>query len=72
MGEGAGAASAPELEPRVNPRQHADWFQGEVERALREAEDPKVLRISNEEIKAKWSRQRAELVELCKVRLTSR
>jgi hypothetical protein len=72
MMEDVEAASASELEPNMSLRQHADWFQGEVERALREADDPTVLRISNEEIKAKWSRQRAELVERCKVRLTSR
>lgn len=56
MGEDAGTASAPELESKVNPRQHADWFQGEVERALREADDPTAMRISNEEVKAKWNR----------------
>ena len=43
--------------------QHAAWFRCEVERALREADDPTVMRISNEEIKANWSRQRAELVK---------
>jgi hypothetical protein len=63
MGEDVGAASAPEIEAEVNLRQHADWFQGEVERALHEAEDPTAIRISNEEVKAKWSRQRAELVK---------
>jgi hypothetical protein len=63
MGEDAGVASAPELETKVNLRQHADWFQGEVERALREADDPTAMRISNKEVKAKWSRQRAELVK---------
>jgi hypothetical protein len=63
MGENVGAASAPELEAKVKLRQHADWFQGEVERALREADDPTAMRISNEKVKAKWSRQRAELVK---------
>jgi hypothetical protein len=67
MEEDAGAASAPELEPKVNLRQHADWFQGEVERALREADDPTAMRISNEEVKAKWNRQRAELVKRASV-----
>ncbi|GEO39066.1 hypothetical protein GGE65_006869 [Skermanella aerolata] len=63
MGKDVGAASAPEFEPKVNLGQHADWFKGEVERALREADDPTAIRISNEEVKAKWSRQRAELVK---------
>jgi hypothetical protein len=63
MGEDAGTASAPELESKVNLRQHADWFQGEVECALCEADDPTAMRISNEEVKAKWNRQRAELVK---------
>jgi hypothetical protein len=43
--------------------QHADWFKGEVERAIREADDPTAMRISNEEVKAKWNRQRVELVK---------
>jgi hypothetical protein len=63
MGEDVGAASTPGLEAKVNLRQHADWFQGEVERVLREADDPTAMRISNEEVKAKWNRQRAELVK---------
>ncbi len=38
-------------------------FAGEVEQAMREADDPTAVRISNEEIKSKWSRRRAELVK---------
>ena len=71
MEEDVGAASAPELEAEVTLRQHADWFQGEVERALREADDPTAIRIPNEEVKAKWNQQRVELVKRCEVRPTS-
>ena len=63
MGEDVGAALAAELEAKLNLCQHADWFKGEVERAVREADDPTVMRISNEEVKTKWNRQRAELVK---------
>lgn len=44
-------------------REHDDWFRAEVERGMREADDPSVKRIPQEEISAKWRRHRAELVK---------
>jgi predicted transcriptional regulator len=44
-------------------REHDAWFRAEVERGMREADDPSVKRISQEEVSAKWRRQRAELVK---------
>lgn len=42
-------------------RDHDAWFRGEVERALAQAGDPEVQRISNEQVRSSWRRQRAEL-----------
>lgn len=44
-------------------REHDAWFRAEVEQAMREADDPSVKRIPQEEIAAKWHRRRAELVK---------
>ncbi len=44
-------------------REHDAWFQSEIEQALREADDPAVTRISDENVRSKWHRQRAELVK---------
>ena len=40
-------------------RDHDAWFRAEVEQALREADDPMVQCIPNEELQAIWQRQRA-------------
>jgi hypothetical protein len=37
------------------------WFREEIEHALREADDPNAEWISNEDAKAAWAIQRAEL-----------
>jgi hypothetical protein len=44
-------------------REHDAWFRGEVEQAVREADDPAVRRIPHEEVRSNWRRQRAELVK---------
>ncbi len=44
-------------------REHDTWFRAEVEQALREADDPTVKLIPNEEIRASWRRQRERLLE---------
>jgi predicted transcriptional regulator len=44
-------------------REHDSWFRAEVERGMREADDPNVKRIPHEEVAADWRRQRAELVK---------
>ena len=42
-------------------REHDAWFRREVERGLREADDPTVRRIPHREASAMWRRRRAEL-----------
>lgn len=42
-------------------REHEAWFRGEIERGLREADDPTVQRVANEQVAADWRAQRAEL-----------
>lgn len=44
-------------------REHDAWFRAEVEQGMREADDPEVRRIANEDATAGWHRQRAELVK---------
>lgn len=48
---------------RREDREHDSWFRSQVEEGLREADDPAVRRIPNEEVASDWRRQRAELVE---------
>jgi hypothetical protein len=43
--------------------EHEGWFKAEAERVLREADDPTVRRIPHKEIRPRWHRQRAELLE---------
>ena len=51
----------------VRRRQEADahdaWFRGEVAQAVREADDPNLRRLPNDEVRSNWRRQRAELVK---------
>jgi hypothetical protein len=44
-------------------REHDEWFQTEVGQGLREADDPNVKRVSQEEVATNWQRQRAELLQ---------
>ena len=44
-------------------REHDAWFRAEVEQGLREADDPNVILVPNEEVEANWQRRRAELVK---------
>lgn len=43
-------------------RAHDARFRAEVEQALREADDPTVKCIPNDEVEAGWERKRAEIV----------
>ena len=43
-------------------REYDAWFRSEVEQGLREADDPSVLRYSDEEVQSSWRQQRAELM----------
>jgi predicted transcriptional regulator len=49
-------------------RAHDAWFRGQVEQALREADDPTVERIPNGEVEASWEHRRAELLQRLGVR----
>jgi predicted transcriptional regulator len=42
-------------------REHDAWFRDEVAQALREADDPAVVRVRNEDAWSSWRQQRAEL-----------
>ena len=44
-------------------REHDAWFRAEVEQSMREADDPDTRRISQEDARSSWRRQRAELVK---------
>jgi predicted transcriptional regulator len=44
-------------------REHDAWFRAEVERGLREADDPQVNRLPHDEVRANWHRQRAALIK---------
>ena len=41
--------------------EHDDWFRGEVEQALSEANDPAVDRIPHDEVASRWRVRRAAL-----------
>jgi len=43
-------------------REHDAWFRMEVEAGVREANDPRTRRISNEDVVSSWREQRAGLV----------
>jgi hypothetical protein len=60
MAEDVVVPSASRLERKFIARQHVEWFQGEVEQAMREADDPTVIRIPNDDVRFNWRRQRAE------------
>ena len=44
-------------------REHDAWFRGEVDQAMREADDRAVRRIPHEDVRSSWRQQRAELAE---------
>ncbi len=48
---------------RQEAREHDTWFRGEVAQAMRDADDPSLRRVPNEEVRSNWHRQRAELVK---------
>jgi predicted transcriptional regulator len=50
------------VEKQRAARDHNAWFRAEVEKGLREADDPAVQRISHDEVAEKWRRDRAELL----------
>lgn len=39
------------------------WFRAEIEAAIVEADDPKTVWVSNEEVSSNWAKKRAELVK---------
>ncbi len=44
-------------------RQHDAWFRAEVERGIREADDPDTRLISQEDATESWRRRRSELAK---------
>jgi hypothetical protein len=44
------------VDARRREREHDRWFRGEVEQALREADDPNVRLIPHAEVMEKWRR----------------
>jgi hypothetical protein len=44
-------------------QEHDAWFRAEVEKALKEADDPNTRWISNSQARADWRRYRAKLVK---------
>ena len=44
-------------------REHDAWFRAEVEQGMREADDPSIKRIPQDEVSAWWRRERAALVK---------
>jgi len=42
---------------------HDAWFRGEVDHAMREANDPSVRRIPHEKVRSRWRQQRAKLAK---------
>lgn len=45
---------------------HDKWFRAQVEDAIREADDPATVWVSNEDAKASWAKKRAELIKRIK------
>ena len=39
------------------------WFRGEVDAAIKEADDPNTVWVSHEDVKENWAKQRAELLK---------
>ena len=50
-----------EVSRRHEAAEHDAWFRGEVEQALREADNPNVSRVSHEAVGESWRRKRADL-----------
>ena len=42
---------------------HEAWIHGEVEKAVRQADDPSVQRIPHEDVQARWNQKRGELLK---------
>lgn len=42
---------------------HDKWFREQVEEAIKEADDPNTVWVSNEDAKASWAKKRAKLVK---------
>ncbi|GLS23423.1 hypothetical protein GCM10007874_64440 [Labrys miyagiensis] len=51
------------IQQQQEARDHDAWFRAEVEQGMREADDPNVRRVAQEDVTNNWRRQRAELIE---------
>lgn len=52
-----------EVQREREAREHDAWFREEVERAVREADDPNVRRVPNAAVRSTWRQQRATLMK---------
>jgi predicted transcriptional regulator len=50
------------VDSRLPAQEHEAWFRSEVEDALREADDPGVERVPDEEIALSWATDRTDLI----------
>jgi hypothetical protein len=58
--------SAAKLKSAHEAAAHDKWFREQVAQGLKEADDPATEWVTNEEAKAGWAKQRAELVKRVK------
>jgi predicted transcriptional regulator len=54
------------VEREQTAREHDEWFRAEVEEAIREADDPNTVWVSNEDAEKRWAKLRAELIQRLK------
>jgi predicted transcriptional regulator len=50
------------IEQQRAVREHDAWFRAEVEQAVREADDPNLVRVPHEDIASHWREKRAALL----------
>jgi predicted transcriptional regulator len=51
------------VQQQQDAHDHDAWFRGEIDRAMREANDLSVRRIPHEKVLSRWRQQRAKLVK---------
>jgi hypothetical protein len=58
------AAASERLKRAHDAAAYDKWFSAEIDEAIKEADDPATIWVSNEDAKAVWAKRRAELVKL--------
>jgi predicted transcriptional regulator len=51
------------IERRKADREHDAWFRAEVEQGVREADDPRIVRVPHDDVAANWRIERAALLK---------